>query len=832
VAKKKALTETPQLSHSAVFGLDVPPAKKAKDYLEAYRSWVYAAVTRIADQVAAMNISMYKVKRLRGGIETDTVDEHPALSLLAHVNDFTTQSQLFGLTQIYLELMGEAYWAMIREGGVITDIWPLRPDWIRIKPSKKTFVDHYLYRPAGSGKEVRLEREDVIPFRYLNPLNPYRGKGPVQAAAFPIDINDFAAQYQRAFFYNSAMPSLVFTTDQKLREQEIKRFVSKWESKFKGPQKAHQIAFLGGGLKPEPLTDSLKNMGILELREWVRDEILSVFGTSKSNLGIVDDVNRANAEANDARWLKMIIKPKMRSFVTQLNEFLIPMYEDRGNFFFDFEDPVPKDIEKELEYIKAGLEGPFLTINEVRDSQSLPPVEGGDAIYMPFNLQPVGSVTGKVKGLFGKSKEKQEGIIRMELRRKPKKKKKFNVPIPTKELAAIHQELREKKLKEDINVDLKKIIATVMSQGDNPKSREQELIAKWKEIVVVTDVYEAEFLDKVIRLLNTQQETVNNNIEKLKMLKPAVAKQRAKQEELEGYVFDEEKENERWLLLLLPFIRQIVIERGRAAFRDLGIESELNTRDRAITDYFEKDGARFVSLVNSLTKEKIAKELNEGVLNNESIPQLKKRIEGVYANARGPRAEMIARTETTRASTKATLEAWNQSNVVTAKEWWTAEDERVCPWCNSMHGKQFGLTKNFFNKGDNLNIGGKELSFDKYSVEGPPLHPSCRCMLVPVIGGKSVKPLKKEEPKPISELRKNHAKIKSMEKEEKRLERKLGALEGKIMDAYTKLNEELPKLKKEIAEKAKEDAEKEKEKLLNELKVLREEAEKLVSTDE
>jgi len=828
VAKKKSLTETPQLSHSAVFGLDVPPAKKAKDYLEAYRSWVYAAVSRIADQIAAMNLDLYKIKRTRTEVETEKVEEHPALALLAHVNDFTTQSQLFGLTQIYLELMGEAYWAVIREGGVITDIWPLRPDWIKIKPSKKTFVDHYIYRPDGSGKEVRLEREDVIPFRYLNPLNPYRGKGPVQAAAAPIDINDFSSQYQRAFFYNSAMPSLVFTTDQKLREQEIKRFMSNWESKFKGPQKAHQIAFLGGGLKPEPLTDSMKNLGILELREWVRDEILSVFGTSKSNLGIVDDVNRANAEANDARWLKMIIKPKMRSFTTQLNEFLLPMYEERGTHFFDFEDPVPKDQEKEIEYIKAGLEGPFLTINEVRESQSLTPVEGGDAIYMPFNMQPVGTTIDTVKGLFGKSKDKEEGVIRLELKKVPEKKKTFNVPLPQRELKELHKELREKKLKDGINIDLKKIIANVMSQKDGLKSREQDLIGKWKEIVVVTNIYEAEFFEKVTILLNQQQEMVNDNIDTLKMMKPQVLKKRAKQDELEGNVFEEDEENKRWLLLLMPFIRQIIVERGRAAFIDIGIESDLNTRDAGITDYFQNEGARFVTIVNSLTKEKISTQLNEGVLAGESIPQLKKRVEGVYADARGARAEMIARTETTRASTKATLEAWRQSNVVTSKEWWTAEDERVCPWCNSMHGKQFGIDNNFFDKGDNLNIEGRELSFDKYSVDGPPLHPSCRCMLVPVLGSKSAKPLKKETPKPISDLRKNHAKIKSMEKEEKRLETKLEALEGNIKGKYEELDQEIPELKRAILDKAKADAETEKEKIVGELRKLREKANGLI----
>ncbi len=85
------------------------------------------------------------------------------------------------------------------------------------------------------------------------------------------------------------------------------------------------------------------------------------------------------------------------------------------------------------------------------------------------------------------------------------------------------------------------------------------------------------------------------------------------------------------------------------------------------------------------------------------------------------RAEMIARTETMRASNEGQQEAWDQA--VTAglltgneqQEWITADDEATCPICDPMDGVTVGLDEMFEVDGD--------------EIDGPPAHPNCRCTL-------------------------------------------------------------------------------------------------------
>ena len=105
---------------------------------------------------------------------------------------------------------------------------------------------------------------------------------------------------------------------------------------------------------------------------------------------------------------------------------------------------------------------------------------------------------------------------------------------------------------------------------------------------------------------------------------------------------------------------------------------------------------------------------------------------------------MIARTEVSRASNEGTLMGYRQSGVVKGMQWWTATDERTCQFCSQMHGETFSIDEPIFKKGDTMT--GKlslleqeqgktpsTLKFNYEAIEHPPLHPRCRCVLLPVL---------------------------------------------------------------------------------------------------
>jgi uncharacterized protein with gpF-like domain len=122
-----------------------------------------------------------------------------------------------------------------------------------------------------------------------------------------------------------------------------------------------------------------------------------------------------------------------------------------------------------------------------------------------------------------------------------------------------------------------------------------------------------------------------------------------------------------------------------------------------------------------------------GMENGETISQLANRISDISDEwVEGWRSEMIARTETARAFTTGHIEAWRSTGVVSRAIWQSAGD--ACPFCLAMDGTAVELGENFFDQGDEQTADwrGQEIAMghDYSDVNGPPLHPNCRCVLI------------------------------------------------------------------------------------------------------
>jgi SPP1 gp7 family putative phage head morphogenesis protein len=93
------------------------------------------------------------------------------------------------------------------------------------------------------------------------------------------------------------------------------------------------------------------------------------------------------------------------------------------------------------------------------------------------------------------------------------------------------------------------------------------------------------------------------------------------------------------------------------------------------------------------------------------LEELAGELASIYS---GPRAAMIASTETTRAFYEGQVASFRGSGVIKKMEFRSSRDERVCPVCGPLHGKR-------------TELGG---TFDGMT---PPAHPRCRCWIAPVV---------------------------------------------------------------------------------------------------
>ena len=101
------------------------------------------------------------------------------------------------------------------------------------------------------------------------------------------------------------------------------------------------------------------------------------------------------------------------------------------------------------------------------------------------------------------------------------------------------------------------------------------------------------------------------------------------------------------------------------------------------------------------------------------------------------RAQMIAQTETIRSSNAGAVMSYQKAGIE-QKQWYTAQDDKVCEFCGEMHGKIVGTAENFWNLGDVMKIDVEDkdpisMTFGYEDVHAPPLHVNCRCTILPVV---------------------------------------------------------------------------------------------------
>lgn len=153
---------------------------------------------------------------------------------------------------------------------------------------------------------------------------------------------------------------------------------------------------------------------------------------------------------------------------------------------------------------------------------------------------------------------------------------------------------------------------------------------------------------------------------------------------------------------------------------------------------------RAANSVNGYTAVRFREILGEGVANGETVPQLADRVKE-WAKAEGDaerqtkrRALTIARTESQRASRRAEVEAWKASGVVTGKTWLLAPDP--CEFCEAaseaFSNNAVDIDGSFYEQGSEIQgKDGGTMVADYESIDGPPLHPNCRCSLMPKLDG-------------------------------------------------------------------------------------------------
>lgn len=376
----------------ATFNLSSEKTVSSK-LLAANREWVYRNNDVIALEVGKMNFELYQVGLSGGEIVYKEVFSHPLLSLLDKPNPEEVKTDALYIINSHKKLAGDAFWLKVRTGKQVTALRHLPPDKITLdlrapSPDDPTAIESYHYEDKIDGHEidVRYRPEDIIHFKKPNPANPFRGLGVVEAMSDTIDVDSLTNATTKNFFKKGAITNFVLSTDKNVTPDQLKRLRAELKQDYTGTQNAYKTMILGGGLKPEKISFSNKEMEFLNQLEWYRDKIMCGFGNTLASLGMLDDVNRATHESAMIEWKRVTCKPDMDAIVNALNEYLVPEFGD--NLILGYTDPIPEDREDKRAEATELYQAGIIQLNEARETVGYDDVDGGDT-FRPANSSAV-----------------------------------------------------------------------------------------------------------------------------------------------------------------------------------------------------------------------------------------------------------------------------------------------------------------------------------------------------------------------------------------------------------------------------------------------------------
>lgn len=378
--ERRGRLANPSAEFLAILGADTTDLSVTP--LTALRSpTALACVRSISETAATLPVHLYR--RGQDGSKERIVD-HPAAQLLAgDPNPWSGRTELMAAMQTDALLHGHALAQVVRAGGE-----PRPRELHRLSPGAVT-IDQ-----DSSSLEIRfkISRQDgssyILPFTdaLFIPTPGWTPDRPLcilKEASHTIGLDIEMQKAQGRLFRNGTHPAGVVKHKLPLSPEAKKRLRDSLKAWRESSDTSGGTLVLDEAMDFEPHVFNSVDAQFLELRRHTRQEIAAAF---KIPLTFVGDLDRAvwrNLEQLVNQYLTFTMLPWLEVWKSGLERSLLTPDERRDHYFeFLISDLTRADIAARFVAYRSAAGGSWLSPNEVRALENLPPIEGGDDLIL------------------------------------------------------------------------------------------------------------------------------------------------------------------------------------------------------------------------------------------------------------------------------------------------------------------------------------------------------------------------------------------------------------------------------------------------------------------
>lgn len=638
----------------------------------------FAGVRVIAEDVGSLPLLVLERLKPRG---KKRAVNHPLYPLLHDAPNPLMSAVTFRSTlQAHALTWPVAYAYIVRVDGVVTELWPLRPD--KVTP----IVDHgpggrmrvlYRYRDPRIGIDTMLLPDEVLPIGGLG-FNGISGYSLVTQARQSLGLGMATERYGAAFFGNGSRPNGVLKHPKRLSEEGRKRLAADWENLHRGLDRAQRVAILEEGLEWEAIGVPPEDAQFLETRKFSVTEMARWLRLPPHKVGDLERATFSNIEWQGIDYVTSTLRIWLVRWEQAMLQKLFTASE-RGRYFAEHvvDGLMRGDTKTRYDAYAIGRNWGWLSADDVREIENLNPLpdDRGTIYLIPLNMVPAPS-----------PKELEEAK---------------SAPPPAE---VIEGEIAGDE-GEEARARAERYAKALRGRGLAARKRISEQFAPQ---IAAAD----------LRIAKLERAEVSSLIRRY--LEPrAVQQGRTVPEFLaacdalyNGLVRD------RSIKALLPVLTELAKEIAADAAADVGADDPPDLT-RFSKDYTDSHVAYRIGSALGQIRKDIGLTDDVTALAEALGVRLDRWVE--------ERPERTATWESSQMPNAAAREAYKAAGVRTLR-WVTSGD--TCPFCVKLDGRTVGIEEPFVAAGEQVTGLQQKLDVPRNTFH-PPLHPGCDCQVVP-----------------------------------------------------------------------------------------------------
>lgn len=343
-------------------------------------SAVWACVRLLSESISTLPLKIY-VRQSDGSRKAAT--DHPAYSILCRrPNSEMTPSRFMLMVVASICLRGNAFIEKKFIANRLVSLVPLLPQNMVVKRLTTGALE---YKYTENGNERVIPVKNIMHIRGFG-LDGVCGMMPMKTGRDVIGSAMAVEESAAKIFEQGLQSSGFLSADNALNDEQRERLRS-YMAAFTGSKNAGKIMVLEGGLKYQGVTMNPEDAQMLESRSFSIEEICRWFRVPPFMVGHTTKQSSwaSSLEGMNLQFLTHTLRPLLVNIEQEIGRCLLDS-DDEVFAEFSVEGLLRADSAGRAAYYTSALQNGWMSRNDVRRLENMPPIEGGDIYTVQLNL--------------------------------------------------------------------------------------------------------------------------------------------------------------------------------------------------------------------------------------------------------------------------------------------------------------------------------------------------------------------------------------------------------------------------------------------------------------